>query len=208
MAKGNKYYVVWVGLNSGIYTSWDDCKAQITGVANAKYKSFQTRNEAEDAYQKGYQATLSAAKSSTTKTSISKPNSSEVTVAVDASCLGNPGKMEYRGVWTEDGSVIFNVGPLEDGTNNIGELLALIHAMAWMKKNSLNFPIYSDSKIAMGWVKQKTCKTKLERTSRNAVIFNLVERGEAWLKSNTFRPEIRKWDTKSWGEIPADFGRK
>jgi ribonuclease HI len=35
-----------------------------------------------------------------------------------------------------------------------------------------------------------------------------MERAEKWLLSNEFSNEILKWETKAWGEIPADFGRK
>jgi ribonuclease HI len=42
----------------------------------------------------------------------------------------------------------------------------------------------------------------------NQQLFELIERAEQWLKSNTFSTKIIKWETKVWGEIPADFGRK
>ncbi|MEG1999424.1 MAG: ribonuclease H, partial [Bacteroidales bacterium] len=104
--------------------------------------------------------------------------------------------------------LIFNVGPLDDGTNNIGEFLAIVHALAWMQQNSLNLTICSDSRNAISWVAQKKCKTKLEPTSRNSKVFELIARAERWLNENPFRTKIVKWETKLWGEIPADFGRK
>ena len=60
----------------------------------------------------------------------------------------------------------------------------------------------------MGWVKKKKCNTKLKKTSKNARIFELVTRAEHWLKNNTYNTKVVKWETKAWGEIPADFGRK
>ena len=45
-----KFYVVWIGVKPGIYESWNECKAQISGYQSAKYKSFKTRQEAERAY--------------------------------------------------------------------------------------------------------------------------------------------------------------
>jgi ribonuclease HI len=116
--------------------------------------------------------------------------------------------MEYQGVWAADGGLIFRVGPFEDGTNNIGEFLAIVHALAWMEKNGVKYTIYSDSRNAMLWIANKKCKTKLERTGRNDEVFNLIERAERWLNTHSFRTKIVKWETKDWGEIPADFGRK
>ena len=46
MAK-KKYYAVRAGRTPGIYTSWDACKAQVDGFANASFKSFPTKEEAE-----------------------------------------------------------------------------------------------------------------------------------------------------------------
>ena len=206
MAGKNKFYVVWQGLNPGIYSSWEECLLQVKGVQGAKYKSFETRAEAESAFAEG-------APSYTPKTKAAEPSKTlpadiKSAIAVDASCLGNPGKMEYQGVWAADGGPIFRVGPFEDGTNNIGEFLAIVHALAWMEKNNVNYTIYSDSRNAMLWVASRKCKTKLERTGRNDEIFNLIERAERWLNTHTFRAKIIKWETKLWGEIPADFGRK
>ncbi|MBR2379071.1 MAG: ribonuclease H, partial [Bacteroidaceae bacterium] len=129
-------------------------------------------------------------------------------LAVDAACSGNPGRMEYRGVYVATGVEVFRIGPMEQGTNNIGEFLALVHGLALLKKMGNNMPLYSDSRNAMLWVRQKQCKTKLERTEVNKPIFDLIERAEAWLKNNTYTTRIIKWETEQWGEIPADFGRK
>ena len=127
---------------------------------------------------------------------------------MDAACSGNPGKMEYRGVDVNSGEQLFLCGPFEDGTNNIGEFLALVHALALQYKNKVSLPIYSDSKVAMLWVKNKKAKTKLVETGRNKELFTLIERAEKWLENYSYTVPILKWETKEWGEIPADFGRK
>lgn len=206
MAGKNKFYVVWQGLNPGIYTSWDECLLQVKGVQGAKYKSFETKAEAESAFAEG--APAYTPKPQMPQPARALPADIKSAIAVDASCMGNPGKMEYQGVWAADGGVIFRVGPFEDGTNNIGEFLAIVHALAWMEKNGVNYTIYSDSRNAMLWIASKKCKTKLERTGRNDEVFNLIERAERWLNTHSFRAKIVKWETKLWGEIPADFGRK
>lgn len=48
--KKEKFYVVWTGGTPGIYTSWTDCQLQTKGYEGAKYKSFETREEAEKAF--------------------------------------------------------------------------------------------------------------------------------------------------------------
>jgi ribonuclease HI len=129
-------------------------------------------------------------------------------LAVDAACSGNPGAMEYRGVYLQTGQQVFHFGPTF-GTNNVGEFLAIVHALALLQQHNLpEMPVYSDSVNAIRWVQQKKCKTKLERTARTEQLFQLIERAEKWLKSNTYRNPLIKWETKKWGEIPADFGRK
>ncbi|WP_196889125.1 viroplasmin family protein [Aureivirga sp. CE67] len=203
MAK-SKFYVVWKGKKTGVFTNWNDCKAQIDGVKGAQYKSFENYESAKEAFSIGY-ANFKA-KSSTTPKNVGKPIIPSL--SVDAACSGNPGRMEYRGVDTKTKKQIFIQGPFEDGTNNVGEFLALVHGLAFLKSKNSKLPLYTDSKIAMGWIKTKHCKTTLKRTARNIHLFELIERAENWLKNNTFSTQIIKWETKVWGEIPADFGRK
>lgn len=209
----NKYYVVWKGLNPGVYDNWAECKMQVEGQDGAKYKSFETREAATDAFGKGYTHYLKSASSSkavanltAAKAWVGKPINESL--AVDAACSGNPGDMEYRGVYTATGQELFHIGPLKKGTNNVGEFLALVHGLALLKQKGSNLPVYSDSQNAIGWVKKKKCKTLLERTPVNELIFDLIERAEKWLNTHTYTTTILKWETSEWGEIPADFGRK
>lgn len=127
--------------------------------------------------------------------------------AVDAACSGNPGPMEYRGIDLATGAVVFHFGPVH-GTNNIGEFLAIVHALALMEQKGLRKTIYSDSRNAILWVKKMQCKTKLELTPQTAQLHNVIRRAENWLRTHSFRVPIVKWETKQWGEVPADFGRK
>jgi ribonuclease HI len=213
MAKGkSKYYVVWKGLNPGIYDNWAECKMQVDGQEAAKYKSFESRDLAVEAFDKGFEHYIKkgdpkqSAPSFGTTRMVGNPI--QHTLSVDAACSGNPGPMEYRGVYTATGQEYFRIGPFDMGTNNVGEFLALVHGLAFLKKQNSNLPIYSDSRNAISWVKKKQCKTMLLRTARNEQIFDLIERAEKWLKENTYTTEILKWETDVWGEIPADFGRK
>jgi len=208
MAKSKKYYVVWVGAKPGIYDSWKDCQAQIMGYPQAKYKSFKTYDEAIAAYREKPGAFRKTASAKPQQTG-SKSGIIWASISVDAACSGNPGTMEYRGVETKSGAEIFHQGPFRLGTNNIGEFLAIVHALALLKKHDKpTVPIYTDSRTAMAWVRNKKVKTTLARKPQNAVLFEMMDRAISWLEDNKYQNPILKWETKSWGEIPADFGRK
>lgn len=238
MAK-KKYYVVWQGRQPGIYENWEDCLAQVHKASGARYKAFESKAEAQAAYDKGKKkvaqdappkTAAASSRGAATKVSPRKKGSSKgelqnppdyrndtvlplpmevpaTAIAVDAACSGNPGMMEYRGVDLATGAEVFHFGPLF-GTNNIGEFLAIVHALAWMKQTGQHRIIYSDSRNAMLWVKKRKCKTTLAPSARSAAVLEMVRRGEEWLTAHGVNQEIRKWDTKQWGEIPADFGRK
>ena len=211
MAK-QKFYVVWKGIEPGVYTSWEECKRQVENFDGALYMSFPKKEVAENAYRSGPWNYIGKGKEKSKEKNNtplpSKGNFIKDSLAVDAACSGNPGPMEYRGVYVSDGTELFLKGPYQKGTNNIGEFLALVHGLAFLKQQNIDIPIYSDSVNAMLWVKNKKCKTKLEPCEKNKPIFELIERAEKWLKENTYKTKILKWETKLWGEIPADFGRK
>ena len=137
---------------------------------------------------------------------IGQPNYNSI--SVDAASSGNPGIMEYRGVDTKTKKQIFIQGPFPEGTNNIGVFLALVHGLAILKNNNSDRILYTDSRTAMSWVRKKICNTKLVRNTKNKPVFDLVDRAVDWLKNNSYKTVIVKWETKAWGEIPADFGRK
>lgn len=233
MAKKQKYYVVWRGVQPGIYKSWEECQQQVLGFATAKYKSFNTEEEAISAYaDPDYELGKPEEEADLFDGQVQKQRQPKIEVmkavkngneeaidqavkgglilnalAVDAACSGNPGKMEYQGIYVATGQRIFHFGPMY-GTNNIGEFLAIVHGLALMKKQGTNMPIYSDSRNAMNWVKKKKCGTKLERNAKSEPLFELIKRAEKWLRENTYSTPILKWDKNLWGETPADFGRK
>lgn len=207
-----KYYVVWKGKKPGIYSSWSVCKHQIDGFEGAEYKSFASIDDAEEAFAKKYED-YKGKNTKTPKLSISEQKKFGTpileSISVDAACSGNPGNLEYRGVLTHNKKEIFRKGPFKNGTNNIGEFLALVHGIALLKsKKQESIPIYSDSKIAMSWIRQKKCKTNIHFSDSNKELLELIKRAENWLRNNSFNNPILKWETKAWGEIPADFGRK
>ncbi len=176
---------------------------------NAVYKSFETKAEAENAFRQSPVFKKKAPSAQPVKASRGTGKIIFESISVDAACSGNPGLMEYRGVWTADKSEIFHFGPAKDGTNNIGEFLALVHALALLhKKNDATTPIYSDSKTAIAWVNRKKANTQLKPNRNNAELFDMIQRAEKWLKENQWKNPILKWETEIWGEIAADFGRK
>ena len=217
--KKQKYYVVWNGNKTGIFNTWEECSQQVKGVAGAQYRSYESIEEANAAFQQPYSTNTSVPKSKSESCVTIDANGMTVVkpgtiggpkldaLAVDAACSGNPGVMEYQGVYVATRTQVFHFkSPI--GTNNIGEFLGIVHGLSYLKKHGLNQILYSDSVNAINWVKRKECRSKLELNDKTVELWNYVRRAEAWLQANTYTTEIRKWDTDNWGEIPADFGRK
>lgn len=215
-----KYYVIWEGREPGIYDNYDDALEQVEGYPSPKWKSFKTSEEAARAYREGWKKeTVSLGQLLTGGKQGEVPPQGKVDFdrfpeidrdawVVDASCLGNPGKMEYRGVELSTGKEIFRVGPFEDATNNIGEFLAIVHALALMTQRGEVHTIYSDSVSGMAWVRRKAVKTQLKETERNRKVYDMLRRALTWLHTRNYTAKVLKWQTELWGEIPADFGRK
>lgn len=209
-----KYYVVWQGLSPGIYDSWEECEAQVRGFNGAKYRAFNSIEAATEAFRGSYedQATLLIALANRKPIATDYSAFPEIrldAVAVDGACSGVPGPMEYRCVEVASGREIFHVGPIAGGTNNIAEYLALVHALALFdQQQNYTTPIYSDSRTALAWLRNRASKTTLQPTPDNAYVFQLLERANRWVMTHSLRNPVLKWDTERWGEIPADFGRK
>ena len=213
MAK-NRFYVVWSGRNPGIYSDWESCQNEIMGCKGAKFKGFPDRLSAETAFKQGPEAYWGKDVAPVIDLSRAAVQPVSLAIAVDAACSGNPGKMEYQGVFVDFSTQpatrkdLFKSPVFPNATNNIGEFLALVHALALQKKNGWKYPIYSDSVNAQIWIRQKKCKTKLQPNAKNEHLFELIARAEKWLNENAVEVPILKWKTEIWGEIPADYGRK
>jgi len=205
-----KFYVVWIGRKPGIYMQWDECSKQIFGFPEAKYKSFENKAEAEAAFKKSYKLFIykKTDRDVNGKKNINNQSFIKNSIAADAACSGNPGPMEYRIVETWSGKELYRSPVYPNSTVNIGEFLAIVHSLALLKKCNSNLPVYSDSKTAIKWVKDKKIKTTLVKDERNVRVFELIENALNWLNINSWSNPVLKWETSSWGEIPADFGRK
>lgn len=201
-----KYYVVWEGSAPGIVDSWEKCISLIQGWKNAKYKSFSSLLEAKKAYELGWKHFYAYSLKNKVKSLPEKLF--DRAICVDAACSGNPGVMEYRGVEPYTQAELFKQKS-DIGTNNIGEFLAIVHALALIQKNNMLIDtIYSDSQIAIKWVKNKKVATNLERNKDTKSLWELIDRALSWLNTHQYTTRIEKWNTKEWGENPADFGRK
>ncbi len=208
----NRFYVVWSGRKPGIYSSWEACRAMVEGFEGARYMGFETRAKAEEAYaghfsdyyRKGVGSQKAKLLGSNSRIGVPLPGS----LTVDAACSGNPGVMEYRGVWLDDGSELFRMGPYPEGTVNIGEFLAIVHGLALLQQQGSDVAVYTDSMTAMKWVRDCRANTKLQENDLNKKLFEYIRRAESWLKKNRYPNPVLKWNTKHWGEIPADYGRK
>jgi ribonuclease HI len=175
----------------------------VSGFSGAKYKSYEHEAQAKEAFELGWEKCIG-----TVSTLSLPPEVITDSVSVDAACDDSPGNLEYRGIHTKTGEELFRVGPLENGTNNLGEFLAIVHALALLKKQGKSIPIYSDSRTAMQWVKHKNVRSKLPRNQDTEKVWELADRALQWLENNSYSNELIEWDTQKWGEIRADFGRK
>jgi len=206
-----KYYVVWKGRKTGIFNTWDECNEQVMGFKDAVFKSFKTKELAEHAFTCSsnnfigidiFECELTEEQLKLIGEPILE------SISVDGAWNTATGVIEYQGVETKTKQILFKQGPFEDGTNNIAEFLGLVHALAYCKKKNLSHPIYSDSTTAISWVRDKQARTDHPKSDKNIKLFELIDRAINWLTENEYKNQILKWETKAWGEIPADFGRK
>jgi len=143
-------------------------------------------------------------------------------LCVDASCVGNPGVMEYRIFDISQNKIIRESEKFKEWTNNLGEFLALVEAIKMLQWGNPaiagqvvtllqwnNYScIYSDSQTAIAWVKSKKIKTTLKYSTNTKKLLEKIEEAKVWLKTHEINIPIIKWETEIWGEIPADYGRK
>lgn len=231
MNYSKRFYVVFAGRQPGVYDDFNDAMEQVDGFDGASFKSYASPEQAAEAFRRfdrksdsrSIGALLINATQQKRKEQGTRGREDRIETktdyfafpeidlngwAVDASCMGNPGVMEYRGVELMSGKEIFRVGPFKKGTNNIGEFLAIVHALALMQQKGERHTVYSDSVSGMAWVRNRKVKTQLARNKDTEPVFRMMERALSWLNTHQYDVQIRKWDTDRWGEVPADFDRK
>lgn len=202
-----KFYVVWQGRQTGIFRDWESCKAAVHGYPNARFQAFPSLELAELAWKAGPPPGKKQATIAQPWLLTPQPPQAD-SLVVDAACSGNPGPVEWRSVHLASGKEIFRRGPFEGGTNNLGEFLAIVEALAWLDERGLKWPVYSDSEIARQWVRLGHSQSGLLPESLSAPLRDLLHRAEAWLAAHPDHAPVLPWDTAAWGENPADFGRK
>ena len=227
MSYDKRFYAVFAGRQPGVYDDFNDAMEQVDGFEGAVFKSYDSPQEAAEAFRRfesrsdSRQIGALLMNATEHQAPPRKPDRIETKTdyfafpeidlngwAVDASCMGNPGVMEYRGVELMTGRELFRVGPFKKGTNNIGEFLAIVHALALMAQRGERHTVYSDSVSGMAWVRNRKVKTQLKRDAATEPVFRMMERALVWLNTHRYDVPIRKWDTDRWGEVPADFDRK
>ncbi|MDW8395907.1 MAG: ribonuclease H family protein [Anaerolineae bacterium] len=200
-----KWYVVWHGRTPGVYSTWEEARQQVEHFPGARYKAFLTREAAQQAFEARSPNDSDLPASQLPVTAL--PDKVRRGYAVDAACNSITKEMEYRCVRIADKQEVFRRGPFPDATNNVGEFLAIVHALAWLRQQGSTAPVYSDSMIAIFWIAEGKCRTRLPRTDRNAELFERIARAEQWLAENDYCNAVLKWRKDEWGENPADFGR-
>lgn len=200
MEKPHKRYVVRKGREPWIFSSRDACQTSILHYSGAKYKSFPTEHQAQEAFAK-WTTTQQSRRSLTQDIIIPS-------ISVDAACAWNPWTLERQGVDTATGKLLFHEWPFAQGTVNIGEFLALVQWLQWCTQHNKTFPLYSDSITAMARVRNQKAKTGLTPTDVNSELFDRLDQAHERLQHHERTNRILKRDTAQRGEIPADFGRK
>ena len=214
--KRQKFYVVFRGLRPGVYKTWEECKKSVSGYPGSSFASFSSETEAHFAFSTA--KSLAEWKGKSKDIAIAKwsqcppMRAGKTFLVVDAACSGYPGPVEFRGVLMPNNEEAFKFGPYASGSNNIGEFLALVTGLKWMRENSLKFPIYSDRANAIKWVTgDGVCNTNMDEKEIGPIIKREIKSAEKWLRgpwAPDYKDLIAKWDTREWGEIPADFNRK
>ena len=171
-----KFYVVWAGRETGIFTNWSDTRKQVDQFPQCKFKSFKTRQEAEAAYAAGWSkkrensakkiGNTTAKKSQTTPkfmaprlagTSSKSTKHYDIEVYCDGACEPNPGE-------SGSGVAVYREGNLSElwyglydaqGTNNAAELNALYQALLIAKEgidSGKEVEVLSDSQYGINCV--------------------------------------------------------
>lgn len=197
MAKNkNKYYVVWRGRETGIFDSWEACRASIDGFQGAQYKGYPTWEEAHEGHINGYWNETIIRKIDAADTEVIKRS-----FITDVQCDAE-GTMTYSILDNETLTYIYQSPKYLDANNNVGQFIAIVHALAHLARTSDTRPIYTTSDTAIAWTKKRECNTRLCRTLNNTNLFDLLIRANSWIANNSFANQILKWNTASWGNPP------
>jgi ribonuclease HI len=206
------YYAVWNGRVPGVYDSWTKCQEQVKGFKGATFRKLKSSN---------YTDALVEFKASHSVISQQQTSPLPNFLTVDGACNGTSkgGMCEYRGVMYQGNAFdlnssneVFRSKVYPGGTNNIAEFLGLVEGIKYFLSRGEPIKIYTDSVTALAWV--RNCKANSSPMGGvSEELTKLISEAEMYLieyseKIKGVSTQILKWNTKEWGEIPADFGRK
>lgn len=201
------YYVVLEGKNPGVYETWDQCKEQVDGFSGAKFKKIKANTS-----QEAMSIMLSEYQVSEKPNEIVKSNGKIQPGFLSVDGASDGSSCEFQAVWVDTKKLAFASKKFVGGTNNIAEFLGLVLACKHLKDKNLPINIYTDSVTAMAWFRNKKANTTASANGKmTAELENLIQKSEKFLIENEEllkTAKILKWETKEWGEIPADYGRK
>jgi len=129
---------------------------------------------------------------------------------VDASTIiTNSGPSEYRCIDIKTKEIIFST-KIGFASNNMAEFLALMQALILSDSLKVSTTIFIDSWIAIAWFKNKRCYSRITLDDRTRDVYELIAECIDWLKKNKHRKlnTVILWQTRQWGQIPADYNRK
>lgn len=201
-----KYYTVWAGRRTGVFSSWKQCQRQILGFKGARFKSFQTLPEAKAALNRRYQDRRNTERTpiqTLFQTDDTRPMSNSITVS--GTCNIATGEVEIQAVHSGSKHPVFWKGPYHDGTEYMAEFVAIVQTLKYLKVRKLSIPIYSESSTAIKRITNRNATTKLPRRASNRELYDLFDRCLAWLNDNAYYNRILMWNTAEWGISPAGF---
>ena len=186
-------YAVWQGRRTGIFTKWEEARAQIDGYPSPGFAAFLSRAEAERELEERRRLLAPAGPPP------------EAGIAVDAACAGAVGPLEYRGIDLRTGETVFAEGPVDAGTNNLGEFLAIVRALEMLDRQEVSGPIWSESDVAIAWVGEGRHRSSVKPTDRNRELRRRLCRAELFLVDAPAPADVRRWRSDAWGAIPVEF---
>ncbi len=159
MAK-KKFYAVAVGRTNGIFTDWASTERQVKGYAGAKYKSFPTRQEAEDwLAHPVYEKKKVSSQRKEKQRPLQNHDPDSIVVYTDGGSINNPGPGGYGAVIEDNGNRKEYSGGYRHTTNNRMEMMAAIVALEQLGNCRQKIYLYSDSSylvngITKGWARK------------------------------------------------------
>lgn len=161
-----KYYAVKAGKKTGIFLNWEECKEQVNGFSGASYKSFTSKEEAENFLNSGIKKTV--------------PDKSGVIAYVDGSYHMHTKEFSYGMVILKDGKEYCFSEKFEDPElalmrNVAGEIMGAKAAMEYALQQGIkSLIIYHDYEGIAKWCLNEW-KTNKEGTKKYKEFYDSIK---------------------------------